>query len=284
MSADVLAQAAIPDEAAMAREGYAYWHIDAFAERPFTGNQAAVIVLPAWLPDATLQAIAAENNFAETAFVVADESETADWELRWFTPVGEIRLCGHATLASGHALLGRDKGNELLFRTREAGLLTVRRMAEAGYEVALPAIEVVPQTAPEWVAFFGLAPRSVSRNPLGYNLLHYENSAQVRALQPDFGGVAALGDDQYICTARSQDTDIVSRVFVPGAGIDEDSVTGSAHAVLTPYWAAILGRSGFTAYQASPRGGTLSCRLEGDRVWLGGHCVTVAEGRYFVCG
>ena len=126
-----------------------YWHVDAFAHRPFAGNQAAVMPLDEWLPDETLQAIGEENNFAETAFVVRDESGEADWELRWFTPACEIRLCGHATLASGHVLLERDGGERVTFRTRKAGVLEVRRLAEGGYELALPAIATEPGEWPE---------------------------------------------------------------------------------------------------------------------------------------
>lgn len=120
-----------------------YWHVDAFADRPFTGNQAAVIPLDAWLPDAVLLAIAEENNFAETAFIVRDQSDEADYELRWFTPTAEVRLCGHATLASGHVVLTRDGGDKITFRTRQAGLLQVERSG-ADYAVALPAIATAP--------------------------------------------------------------------------------------------------------------------------------------------
>jgi len=229
-----------------------------------------------------LQAIGAENNFAETAFLVKDKSEAADWELRWFTPTCEIRLCGHATLASGHVLLGRDGGESVTFRTRKAGILEVRRMAAGGYELALPAIAVEPGEWAEAVAALGAAPVEMWRNADGYGVYLYENEAQVRALLPDFRRLAALGDDQFICTAPGDRTDVVSRVFVPGAGVDEDSVTGSAHAVLTPFWAARLDRESFTAHQASARGGDLACRLDGDKAWLGGHCVTVVEGAFYL--
>ena len=261
-----------------------YWHIDAFADRPFAGNQAAVMPLDEWLPDETLQAIGEENNFAETAFVVRDESGEADWELRWFTPACEIRLCGHATLASGHVLLERDGGERVTFRTRKAGVLEVRRLAEGGYELALPAIATEPGAWPEAVALLGGAPQEVWRSPDRYGIYLFASEAQVRALAPDFKGLAALGDDQFICTAPGDEHDVVSRVFVPGAGVDEDSVTGSAHAALTRFWAARLGRDTFTAHQASQRGGDLVCRLEGERAWLGGHCVTVVEGTFYVTG
>src|SRR5690606_27619805 len=203
---------------------------------------AAVMELGRWLPDETLQAIAEENKFAETAFVVRDESGEADWELRWFTPACEIRLCGHATLASGHVLLGRDGGARVTFRTRKAGALEVRRMAGGGYELALPAIPTVRGEWPEAVALLGAEPREVWRNPDRYNLFLFGSEGEVRALAPDLRGLARLGDDQFACTAPGDTADVVSRVFVPGAGVDEDSVTGSAHAALTPFWAARLGR------------------------------------------
>ena len=261
-----------------------YWHVDAFAARPFAGNQAAVMPLDAWLPNETLQAIGEENNFAETAFVGRDETGAADWELRWFTPACEIRLCGHATLASGHVLLERDGGERVTFRTRRAGVLEVRRMAEGGYELALPTIATEPREWLEAVKLLGTRPREVWRGPERYGIYLFASEAEVRALTPDFKGLAALGDDQFICTAPGERTDIVSRVFVPGAGVDEDSVTGSAHAALTPFWAARLGRASFTAHQASRRGGDLTCRLDGGQAWLGGHCVTVVEGSFYLEG
>ena len=261
-----------------------YWHVDAFAARPFAGNQAAVMPLEEWLPDATLQAIGEENNFAETAFVVKDRTGEADWELRWFTPAMEIRLCGHATLASGHVLLGRDGGERVTFRTRRAGLLEVRRMATGGYELALPVIPTSLGEWPEAVALLGQRPREVWRSPDRYGIYLFDSEAEVRALAPDLKGLGALGDDQFICTAPGERTDVVSRVFVPGGGVDEDSVTGSAHAALTPFWASRLGRDRFTAHQASRRGGDLACRLEADQAWLGGECVTVVEGAFYLEG
>jgi predicted PhzF superfamily epimerase YddE/YHI9 len=261
-----------------------YWHVDAFADRPFAGNQAAVMILDAWPDDATLTAIGAENNFAETAFLVRDASGDSDWELRWFTPTCEIRLCGHATLAAGHVMLGRGGGDAVRFRTRRAGILEVRRDG-GGYALALPAITVEPGEWGEAVAALGgTAPQRTWRSPDRYNVFLFRDAAEVAALAPDFRVLAALGDHQFICTAPGGDhdsgTDVVSRVFVPGAGVDEDSVTGSAHAVLTPLWAGLLGRERFTAHQASRRGGTLTCRLEGETAWLGGPCVTVVEGTF----
>jgi predicted PhzF superfamily epimerase YddE/YHI9 len=261
-----------------------YWHVDAFADRPFAGNQAAVMLLDAWLPDHTLQAIAAENMFAETAFVVPDATGEADRELRWFTPACEVRLCGHATLAGGHVLLHRDGGERVTFRTRQAGVLEVRRMAGGGYELALPAIRTQPGEWSEATALLGATPREVWRSADRYNVFLFAGEDEVRGLAPDLRGLGRLGDDQFICTAPGRTTDVVSRVFVPGAGVDEDSVTGSAHAVLTPFWAARLGRDSFTAHQASARSGDLTCRLDGEQAWLGGNCVTVVEGTFYVSG
>ena len=260
-----------------------YWHVDAFSAAPFGGNQAAVMVLDEWLPDDVLVKIGAENNFAETAFLVRDDSDEADWELRWFTPTAEIRLCGHATLASGHVLLEKDGGDRVTFRTRKSGLLEVRREADL-YTVDLPAIETEPYDWPEAAAILGGSPVEVWRNPLGYSLFLYPDEAAIHALDPDFRKLAELGGDLFVCTAPGEKTDIVSRVFVPGYGIDEDPVTGGAHAVLTPFWCERLGRETFTAFQASARGGTLTCRLDGDRAVLGGPCVTVVEGTFYLTG
>lgn len=260
-----------------------YWHIDAFADRLYGGNQAAVVMLEASPDDAVMQEIAAENMFAETAFLLKDASGETDWELRWFTPTEEVRLCGHATLASGHAVLSRDGGESVTFRTREAGILEVRRAAH-GYDLALPAIRTQLGEWPEAVALLGAEPAEVWLNPDGYGIYLFESEAAVKALQPDLCGLAKLGNDQFICTAPGLKTDVASRVFVPGGGVDEDSFTGSAHAVLTPFWCERLGRASFTAFQASKRGGYATCTLDGDRAVLGGQCVTVAEGTFYVPG
>ncbi len=252
--------------------------IDAFADRPFTGNQAAVIPLDAWLDDAVLQAIAEENNVAETAFIIPAEGDDADYELRWFTPAVEVALCGHATLASGHFVLGRDSALERVrFRTRKAGVLEVAREGD-GYAMALPAYPPVAADVPGLLAALGVARGEVLRHANGYDLVVLDSAADVLALKPDFRALAALGDTLNIVTAPGRDTDVVSRVFAPAAGIDEDPVTGSAHSVLTPYWAARLGRDRFSAFQASKRGGHVDCQAAGDRVILRGQCVTVIEG------
>lgn len=257
--------------------------VDAFADRPFTGNPAAVIPLDAWLSDDVLLAIAMENNLSETAFILPDTGGDADYELRWFTPTGEVTLCGHATLASGHVVLSGDPARSgVRFRTRRAGILKVAR-ADDGYALALPAWTPEPRPLPDLVAALGLSSAVETLwHSSRYGLIVVENEAIVRAIRPDFRALAADGDVLTIVTAPGDLTDIVSRAFGPGVGVDEDPVTGSAHAVSVPYWAKRLGRTEFTAYQASRRGGHLTCRLDGDRVILGGRCVTVIEGNFML--
>jgi len=255
--------------------------IDAFASRPFEGNPAAVMPLDAWLDDEILQKIAAENNLSETAFLLASDDDGVDYDLRWFTPAVEVVMCGHATLASGHFVLSSSPGMERVrFRTRKAGMLKVSRAAD-GYELALPAWVPHEKPLPEIVAALGVE-RSVATlwHEHRYALVVLERAEQVRALDPDFRALARGGDLLTIATAPGDNADIISRAFAPGGGIDEDPVTGSAHAVAVPYWAKRLGRDAFTAYQASARGGHLTCRLDGDRVILGGQCVTVLEGSF----
>lgn len=259
--------------------------IDAFASRPFEGNPAAVMPLDAWLDDATLLAIAAENNLSETAYLVRDGSGETDYELRWFTPAAEVALCGHATLASGHFLLSADPARDSVrFATRKAGVLSVTR-TDDGYALALPAWGPDPKPLPAIVAGLGLADDAVVEtlwHPHRYGLIVVRDAATVRALSPDFKQLATHGDVLTIVTAPGDETDVISRVFAPGAGIDEDPVTGSAHAVMVPYWAKRLGRDTFSAYQASRRGGHVGCRLAGDQVVLSGRCVTVLEGQFLL--
>lgn len=247
--------------------------VDAFADRPFTGNPAAVVPLKEWLPDDTLQAIAMENNLSETAFTIPASGD-ADYELRWFTPTTEVVLCGHATLASGHVLI---EGDRVRFRTRRAGNLEVARQGD-GYALELPAWKPSPKPLPAIVEALGCKAAETLWHEHRYGLVIVGSEEEVLALKPDFKALAEEGDVLTIVSALGSETDIVSRVFATGAGIDEDPVTGSAHAVSVPYWAERLGRNSFTAFQASKRGGHLDCSLEGDRVVLGGKCVTVMEG------
>ncbi len=251
-----------------------FFQVDAFASAPFTGNPAAVMPLERWLDDAAMQAIAAENNLSETAFTVPSGDGEADYQLRWFTPAVEVDLCGHATLAAGHVLISGDR---IRFATR-SGILAVARDGD-GYSLDLPARTVAPVEAPALLeaigaggeAFFGLGDDSA--------IIPLADEAAVRAVAPDFAALRAI-DRMAVVTAPGREQAIVSRVFVPYCGIDEDPVTGAAHAALTPFWAERLGRDRFTALQASRRGGLVHCRLAGDRVILGGQCVTVIAGTF----
>lgn len=257
--------------------GIPFFQVDAFAERPLTGNPAAVMPLDRWLPDDVMQAIAAENNLAETAFTVPTDSADADYELRWFTPAVEVPLCGHATLAAGHILIHSDK---VRFSTR-SGILTVTKRDDL-LEIDLPAATLTEVAEPELCAALGLSPRPVWIASPGFNdsaIVQVENEAEVLAVSPDFPVLKTI-HRMAIVTARGDEQDIASRVFVPYAGIDEDPVTGSAHGALAPFWAERLGRERFTALQASKRTGILHCRLEGDRVVLGGNCFTVIAGTF----
>jgi PhzF family phenazine biosynthesis protein len=257
---------------------YPLIQVDAFADRPFTGNPAAVVPLEEWLADETLQAIAAENNLSETAFAVPTGGE-ADYDLRWFTPTTEVALCGHATLASGHVLLGERA--EVRFRTRHAGVLIVSRDGD-GYALDLPETRVAPSDEPELLAALGLPEAQAFISISGAEataIILVEDEAALRACAPDMRALGGIELMAIVTAPGSAETDVVSRVFVPAWGVDEDPVTGSAHAALTPFWCERLGRDSFTAFQASRRGGRLSCRPQGDRVILGGRCVTVIEGR-----
>ena len=256
--------------------------IDAFASKPFEGNPAAVMPLTGWLDDDVLQGIAQENNLSETAFIVPGEQGEGDWELRWFTPAAEVALCGHATLASGHFLLSADPSvDRVQFRTRQAGMLEVVREG-VGYAMALPAWKPSPKPMPEIVAALGVEAVETLWHDKGYALVVVRDEAAVRAAAPDGRAVKALGPIVHVVSARGETAEVVSRVFTDYFDIPEDPVTGSAHAVMTPYWADRLGRTAFDAYQASARGGRIGCTLEGGRVILRGVCVTVIEGSFLL--
>jgi predicted PhzF superfamily epimerase YddE/YHI9 len=263
--------------------GLAIYQVDAFTDRPFAGNPAAVVPLARAPEPAWMQAVAAEMNLSETAFVVPrGEGLAADgYDLRWFTPEAEIELCGHATLAAAHVLweTGLLPPEEPARFHTLSGLLTAKRQGRL-IELDLPALppEVEPQP-PVWVVeIVGAPPVWVGRR--GHSLVvELADEATVRALAPDLRRLRS-GRDDLIATARaaSPPYDVVSRFFAPACGIDEDPVTGYAHCVLAPYWTARLGKHDLLAYQASRRGGTLRVRLVGDRVRLGGQAVTVLRG------
>ncbi|MFL6733601.1 MAG: PhzF family phenazine biosynthesis protein [Sphingomicrobium sp.] len=252
-----------------------FFQVDAFAERPLTGNPAAVMPLERWLPDDVLQAIAAENNLSETAFTVPSERDDADFDLRWFTPTVEVNLCGHATLASGHILL---TGSEVRFSTR-SGILRVSRDGDS-LALDLPAHQVEEGTVEGLAEALGVdGPTFTGRDGNGSAIVLLDSEAAVRSVAPDFARLREI-DRLVIVTAPGVEQDVASRVFAAYHGIDEDPVTGSAHAALTPFWSQRLKRERFTALQASRRTGLLDCRLDGDRVILGGHCSTVIVGTF----
>lgn len=251
--------------------------VDAFADRPFTGNQAAVMPLDAWLPDETMQAIAEENNLAETAFTVPTSGD-ADYDLRWFTPTTEVALCGHATLASGHVLL---EGESVRFRTRKAGVLVVARGGDGALTLDLPVTQVRAAEDRALLAALGLAEGEVFLSYSGAEstaIVLLADADAVRACAPDMRALRDVDLMAIVTAPGDGDHDVISRVFVPAWGVDEDPVTGSAHAALTPFWAERLGRDRFSAFQGSARGGRVDCRLAGERAVLGGRCVTVIEG------
>lgn len=254
------------------------YQVDAFTSRPFAGNPAAVCPLEQWLDDATLQAIAAENNLAETAFYVPEEQ---GFHLRWFTPTVEVDLCGHATLATAWVIFHRfDWPLEAIdFRTR-SGTLTVSRDGER-LAMDFPKRSPAPIGAIDTVAaaLNGARPMEVlaARDALAV----FRSEEEVRAIKPDFAKIAALEQFALIVTAQGAPgthTDFVSRFFAPKAGVNEDPVTGSAHSTLIPFWAGWLGKTKLFARQVSARGGELWCELRGDRVIIAGDCAPVLEG------
>lgn len=252
-----------------------FFQVDAFAERPLAGNPAAVMPLDRWPADALMQAIAAENNLSETAFAVPSGGGEADYDLRWFTPTVEVDLCGHATMAAGHVLM---HGNRVRFATR-SGILTVSRNGDL-LELDLPAHAVEPGELPGLSAALGVEGEIyVSRSGKGVAIVLLRDEQAVLAVRPDFAALAEH-PDLVIVTAPGAEHPVASRVFAVPVGIDEDPVTGAAHAALVPFWADRLGCTSFTALQASRRTGLLHCRLEGERVILGGRCHTVIAGNF----
>jgi PhzF family phenazine biosynthesis protein len=253
-----------------------FFQVDAFAPAPLTGNPAAVMPLEHWLEDTVMQAIAAENNLSETAFTIPSDRDDADYELRWFTPASEVDLCGHATIATGHILV---TGQPLRFSTR-SGILVVARRGDL-LDLDLPAAKLTEGREPALCAALGLADQPVwfAEGCNDAAIVEVKDEAAVRAISPDMPVLARI-PRMAVVTACGSTEAIASRVFVPYLGIYEDPVTGSAHAALVPYWARKLGRNDFTALQASKRGGVLDCRLNGDRVVLGGQCRTVIVGQF----
>jgi PhzF family phenazine biosynthesis protein len=252
--------------------------VDAFTAEPFAGNPAAVCILLAPPAEAWMRNVAREMNLSETAFLYPQDD---GYNLRWFTPTVEVDLCGHATLASAHVLW--EAGHlpptaQARFYTR-SGLLTAERQ-DSWITLDFPAKPEAPaEPPPALLQALGVTPRFVGKNAFDY-LVEVESEATVRGMQPDFTALRTLGVRGIMVTSRATmpEYDFVSRFFAPGAGVDEDPVTGSAHTCLGPFWQARLGKDTLLAYQASPRGGVVRVRVAGERVLLGGQAVTVLRG------
>lgn len=257
------------------------YQVDAFTGRVFAGNPAAVVPLDRWLPDATMQAIAAENNLSETAFFVGEKGY---FHIRWMTPTDEVDLCGHATLASAWVVFNEiEKGRtEVHFRSKSGPL----KVTAGGDTLALDFPSRPPEPADGALAALadalGARPSDIlaSRDYLAL----FETEDEVRALQPDMAKVATLDRMAVIATAPGRDCDFVSRFFAPAVGVPEDPVTGSAHCTLVPYWSNRLGKASLFARQVSARGGELWCEDRGERVAIAGRCVKYLEGTIEVPG
>lgn len=258
-----------------------YYIVNAFTDQPFAGNPAAVMPLDQWLPDHQLQALAAQHNLSETAFFVP-VAESA-FELRWFTPVEEVPLCGHATLATAHVLLRERQvsADALTFQTRYRGLLHAQSQGDR-LALDLPAVEYEPhEVEARLEAALGARVLSAVRpcDEPWQVLYELESEASVRALKPNIAALAAVAEHCVIVTAASEEYDFVSRMFAPHYEVPEDPVTGSAHCLLTPFWSDRLAKQHLLAYQSSARGGTLWCERKDDRIILSGHAMTFARGQ-----
>lgn len=262
----------------------AVYVVNAFTSSRFGGNPAAVMIMDQWLPDTVLLAIAEQHNLSETAFLVPISDDR--FGLRWFTPAAEVELCGHATLASAYVLrqcLGY-MGNEVFFETRFSGVLGARFLS-SGIQLDFPAIPVLPhQPEAELVSALGcdVVAAAIPRDHPWKALYEVESEQVLLAMKPDFQGIADAVEHAVIVTARGEQHDFVSRFFAPRFRINEDPVTGSAHCVLSTYWADKLGTTQFLAAQRSARGGELQCELAGDRVNLVGNCVLYSQGEIMV--
>lgn len=251
------------------------FQVDAFAENTFSGNPAAVIPLENWLPDETMQNIAMENSISETAFFIPDEK---DFHLRWFTPVNEVNLCGHATLATSHVLFNHLDyyKPEISFQSK-SGLLSVTKEDDL-IVLDFPASEIISTEMKEYAGkIFGILPQKCFRGKEDLMFV-FHSEEEIKYLRPDIQMMKTMETRGIIVTAPSKKYDFVSRFFAPAQGIDEDPVTGSAHTMLIPYWSDIIGKKELIAKQVSKRGGILYCHYLGERVLIGGKAVTYLTG------
>jgi len=252
------------------------YQVDAFTSEVFSGNPAAVCILDCWLDEPTMQLIAAENNLAETAFVV---KEGKDYAIRWFTPKTEVDLCGHATLAAAHVLFKyyNYKSSTIKFDTKESGILIVRKDRKK-IVLDFPADQIEKVATPELlVKALGCKPIETYKGKTDYMLI-FDAQSTIELLKPDFRILSMIKARGFIVSARGEIVDFVSRFFAPQVGIDEDPVTGSAHTTLTPYWANKLNKTTLKAQQLSKRKGELECVWDGDRVKISGNAVTYMIG------
>jgi PhzF family phenazine biosynthesis protein len=254
------------------------YQVDAFADKVFAGNPAAVCPLQQWLPDSVMQNIAMENNLSETAFYV---KENEGWRIRWFTPTVEVDLCGHATLATAFVMFNHEgaTGDTISFQSR-SGNLTVTKKDDF-FTLDFPADTIQPMELTPALQCFDEKVLELFKGKTDY-LFVFESEEQVRNCNPNFARIAKIGGRGAIITARGNQSDFVSRFFGPQAGVDEDPVTGSAHTTLTPYWSRKLGKNELHAAQLSKRGGKLLCQLEGQRVKISGTAVLFSTGKIFI--
>ncbi|MBU1011896.1 MAG: PhzF family phenazine biosynthesis protein [Bacteroidetes bacterium] len=252
------------------------YQIDAFSDQVFRGNPAAVCILDYWLDESTMQLIAAENNLAETAFVV---KEGKNYAIRWFTPNTEVDLCGHATLAAAHVLFKyyHYKSSTIKFDTKKSGILIVRKDRKK-IELDFPADQIEKVATPDiLVKALGCKPIETYKGKTDYMLI-FDAQSTIELLKPDFRLLNKIKARGIIVSAKGEIVDFVSRFFAPQVGIDEDPVTGSAHTTLAPYWANKLNKTALKAQQLSKRKGELECVWDGDRVKISGHAVTYLIG------
>ncbi|HEV8591739.1 MAG TPA: PhzF family phenazine biosynthesis protein [Pyrinomonadaceae bacterium] len=256
------------------------FQVDAFSNRPFAGNPAAVVPLDAWLPDETMKQIAAENNLAETAFFVKNGDR---YEIRWFTPKVEVNLCGHATLASAHVIFNELKleSDSIRFHSDRSGELGVTKDGDK-FVLDFPAYPVMERDPVPELAAAEVPPLKYWETQGNMLILLLDSEETVRTLKPDFHKLSQLPYDEVIITAKGDTADFVSRMFAPNIGIDEDPVTGAIHCSLIPYWANELGKEKLFAKQLSARGGELFCELAGDRVKIGGNATLYLKGEIYV--
>ncbi len=255
--------------------------VDAFTDKLFGGNPAAVCPLEEWLPDKMMQNLAAENNLSETAFIIEEDNH---YHIRWFTPSVEVKLCGHATLASAHIFYTElNHLKEEVWFESQSGMLKVSRKDHNTYTLNFPAnppeiVSVIPEGLFEGL---GITEAPVFKTSFDYMVL-FSSQKSIENLKPDFTLLAKIKARGVITTAKGNDTDFVSRCFYPQSGVNEDPVTGSAHTIMVPYWAKEFGKNNLTATQLSKRKGFLDCELKNERVLMSGNAVTYMKGEYIV--